>query len=134
IIRRPPSSTLFPYTTLFRSYLVATRRSRACRPACFMTSSPALQASSGWTSLLVKQREAAACSQLRCVPPDLRGDGARHASRESLPPSKPCRPHGVWTTAERSQSDPFIVRPPTDHGQMTLPIGFVRLARLDLPL
>src|SRR5436190_23683709 len=58
-----------------------------------MTSSPALQASSGWTSLLFKQRERAACPQLRCVPPDLRGDGARHASHESLPPSKPYRPH-----------------------------------------
>src|SRR5919198_313674 len=65
---------------------------RGDQPA-FMTSSPALQASSGWTSLLFKQRERAACPQLRCVPPDLRGDGPRHASHESLPPSKPCRPH-----------------------------------------
>src|SRR6059036_2110878 len=65
---------------------------RGDQPA-FMTSSPALQASSGWTSLLIKQRERAACPQLRCVPSDLRGDGPRHASHESLPPSKPCRPH-----------------------------------------
>src|SRR3712207_8623096 len=29
MIRRPPRSTLFPYTTLFRSRTVATRRARA---------------------------------------------------------------------------------------------------------
>jgi hypothetical protein len=57
-----------------------------------MTSSPAPQARTGWTSLLIKQRERAANPQLRCVPSDLRVDGARHASHESLPPSKPCRP------------------------------------------
>src|SRR5262249_32530946 len=57
-----------------------------------MTSVHAPKAKTWGTSLLIKQRERAACPQLRCVPPDLRGDGARHASRESLPPSKPCRP------------------------------------------
>src|SRR3712207_7082977 len=31
MIRRPPRSTLFPYTTLFRSRLRSTRRSRAPR-------------------------------------------------------------------------------------------------------
>src|SRR5437868_15506035 len=60
-----------------------------------MTSSHAPKAKTWWTSLLIKQRERAACPQLRCVPPDLRVDGARHASRESLPPSKPCRPQGA---------------------------------------
>src|SRR5258708_16658153 len=29
MIRRPPRSTLFPYTTLFRSYLKSARRSRS---------------------------------------------------------------------------------------------------------
>src|SRR2546427_7758162 len=32
MIRRPPRSTLFPYTTLFRSY-ISTKRSRASRLA-----------------------------------------------------------------------------------------------------
>src|SRR5438270_7236888 len=30
MIRRPPRSTLFPYTTLFRSHLAGTGRVRAC--------------------------------------------------------------------------------------------------------
>ena len=37
MIRRPPRSTLFPYTTLFRSYLLGDRESRpagACRSEC----------------------------------------------------------------------------------------------------
>src|SRR3712207_7765522 len=33
MIRRPPRSTLFPYTTLFRSPESAARRARAARPA-----------------------------------------------------------------------------------------------------
>src|SRR2546426_6606210 len=31
MIRRPPRSTLFPYTTLFRSVFIPPRRGRACR-------------------------------------------------------------------------------------------------------
>src|SRR6266545_6538577 len=34
MIRRPPRSTLFPYTTLFRSACGRARRRRACRSAC----------------------------------------------------------------------------------------------------
>src|SRR6266536_3957919 len=34
MIRRPPRSTLFPYTTLFRSALAAGRRAPDCRAAC----------------------------------------------------------------------------------------------------
>src|SRR2546422_6713984 len=43
MIRRPPRSTLFPYTTLFRScsvvscrssWCLRTRRPRTCNPAC----------------------------------------------------------------------------------------------------
>src|SRR6476660_2371461 len=66
-----------------------------------MTSVHAPKAKTWGTSLLIKQRERAACPQLRCVPPDLRGDGARHASHESLPPSKPFRPHAGVTDRER---------------------------------
>src|SRR5260370_30213283 len=39
MIRRPPRSTLFPYTTLFRSSL-ATRRIRACGPSPGRLSEP----------------------------------------------------------------------------------------------
>src|SRR6267143_524901 len=34
MIRRPPRSTLFPYTTLFRSPAAAGRRAKDSRPAC----------------------------------------------------------------------------------------------------
>src|SRR5256885_12550643 len=40
MIRRPPRSTLFPYTTLFRSACCG-NRSRRCRPPCLRRSSPA---------------------------------------------------------------------------------------------
>src|SRR5215813_15279079 len=33
MIRRPPRSTLFPYTTLFRSPVPSARRAPACRPS-----------------------------------------------------------------------------------------------------
>src|SRR2546427_5132387 len=41
MIRRPPRSTLFPYTTLFRSPVISTRKSTttACRGACRCCSS-----------------------------------------------------------------------------------------------
>ena len=38
-------------------------------------------------------RERTDCPQLTDVPPDLRVSGARHASHDSAPPSKPSRPH-----------------------------------------
>src|SRR5476651_1509404 len=34
MIRRPPRSTLFPYTTLFRSPVTVVERSRKLRPRC----------------------------------------------------------------------------------------------------
>ena len=44
---------------------------------------------------LIRLRERTVYPQLTDVPSDLRVNGARHASRESLPPSKPGRPHVV---------------------------------------
>src|SRR5215211_2981007 len=44
---------------------------------------------------LIRLRERTVYPQLTDVPSDLRVNGARHASRESLPPSKPCRPPEV---------------------------------------
>ena len=77
----------------------ASRRPRpgttsSSQPAC-LTSTPRAQATCRWTSLLVKQRERAANPQLWLFPPDLRVDGARHASHGPIPPSKPSRPH-MW--------------------------------------
>jgi hypothetical protein len=47
----------------------------------------------GRRSQLIKLRERTNYPQLTDVPSDLRVNGARHASYESSPPSKPCRPH-----------------------------------------
>ena len=44
---------------------------------------------------LIKQRERTDCPQLTDVPSDLRVNGARHASRDSVPPSKPNSPPSV---------------------------------------
>src|SRR6188474_3187891 len=41
---------------------------------------------------LIKQRERTDCPQLTDVPSDLRVNGARHASRNPVPPSKPNSP------------------------------------------
>src|SRR2546422_2630168 len=47
MIRRPPRSTLFPYTTLFRSRLGLTRlgRSRSAKPSDVLVSDQRLQSS-----------------------------------------------------------------------------------------
>src|SRR5262249_44331783 len=84
--------------------LVVARRNRQRRPAsCYDIRSRPEGEDERDVACLIKPRERAACPQLRCVPPDLRGDGARHASRDSLPPSKPYRPHiyKVWPRRAR---------------------------------
>src|SRR5262249_53603800 len=96
-----------------------------------MTSVPAPEAKTGGTSRLIKQRERAACPQLRCVPPDLRGDGARHASRESLPPSKPCRP--LRQTRKVRAKRTYDSTEASHRRQMSQPVGVVRLDGLDVP-
>jgi len=57
-----------------------------------MTSDPTPQAKAGGRRRLFRRRERAANPQLWFFPSDLRVDGARHASRVRLSPSKPCRP------------------------------------------
>src|SRR3954464_14437880 len=52
---------------------------------------------------LIRLRERTEYPQLTDVPSDLRVNGARHASRESLPPSKPSRPQ-VWCVAAQVNS------------------------------
>src|SRR5436190_8955723 len=54
---------------------------------------PTTRRGQGRRSQLIKLRERTNYPQLRDIPSDLRVNGARHASCESLPPSKPCRPH-----------------------------------------
>src|SRR3712207_7833488 len=50
MIRRPPRSTLFPYTTLFRSIEPRTERNRNARARCEHIRDPRRRhAGSGWT-------------------------------------------------------------------------------------
>src|SRR6476660_3992002 len=54
---------------------------------------------------LIRLRERTEYPQLTDVPSDLRVNGARHASRESLPPSKPNRPQTWCAAAQVRTSD-----------------------------
>ena len=53
---------------------------------------PATRRGQGERHCLIKQRERTDCPQLTDVPSDLRVNGARHASRNPVPPSKPNSP------------------------------------------
>ena len=68
---------------------------------------PTTRRGQGRRSQLIKLRERTVYPQLTDVPSDLRVNGARHASRESLPPSKPCRPQ---TEVARTSEDLAILR------------------------
>src|SRR5258708_26194385 len=48
MIRRPPRSTLFPYTTLFRSGIVSGWRSRALLPPCATTATECCSTRALW--------------------------------------------------------------------------------------
>ena len=54
---------------------------------------PTTRRGQGRRSQRIRLRERTNYPQLTDVPSDLRVNGARHASYESSPPSKPCRPH-----------------------------------------
>src|SRR2546423_5609607 len=59
MIRRPPRSTLFPYTTLFRSSPLTTPRDSAAAPSCSIAppALPALQASAPSASARLRSEE-----------------------------------------------------------------------------
>ena len=77
-------------------HLAVGRRAAVQPPACLMASGPQPPGEVGADAhSLIKLRERTDYPQLRDIPSDLRVNGARHASRESLPPSKPYRPHEV---------------------------------------
>src|SRR5258708_26987942 len=60
MIRRPPRSTLFPYTALFRSSVILTSRSRVghlCRKACLVIDTPVYLTSSTVTVEDVRSEE-----------------------------------------------------------------------------
>ena len=103
---------------------------------------PTTRRGQGRRSQRIRLRERTEYPQLTDVPSDLRVNGARHASRESLPPSKPCRPlksglaerTGVF--AKRLLS-PFIITAPAGlRGQLpsstcSLDWGCTASSRLD---
>src|SRR5437016_5420102 len=108
VVSRPPSKSDGNRRSLAPKSLIAALRRPARRPACiYDIRPPSHRRGRGGRRYLIKQRERAACSQLRCVPPDLRGDGARHASRESLPPSKPYRPPVAWPMRYHELASPL---------------------------
>jgi hypothetical protein len=82
---------------------------------------PTTRPGQGRRSQLIRLRERTDYPQLTDVPSDLRVNGARHASRESLPPSKPFRPLGVRTAPAREprSSDSWHCTPaaPTDQAR-----------------
>lgn len=94
--------------------LTTGRRAAVRPPACLMASDPPPSGKARADAhSLIRLRERTEYPQLTDVPSDLRVNGARHASRESLPPSKPCRPHLERTARRRSSSliRTIIVRP-----------------------
>ncbi len=56
---------------------------------------PTTRRGQGERHCLIKQRERTDCPQLTDVPSDLRVNGARHASHDPVPPSKPNSPPKV---------------------------------------
>src|SRR5690348_17665155 len=70
MIRRPPRSTLFPYTTLFRSFAITS--SPTPKPCTEM--SPCHHVSTGWSSSVCTSRFAAALPA---------GSGLNHTSERS---------------------------------------------------
>src|SRR3954449_3970659 len=75
---------------------------------------------------LIRLRERTEYPQLTDVPSDLRVNGARHASRESLPPSKPCRPQ------RGAPGDPELNQRPRSRDASATP-PFYRVQRLRAP-
>jgi hypothetical protein len=68
--------------------------------------SPTTRRGQGERHCLIKQRERTDCPQLTDVPSDLRVNGARHASRDSVPPSKPNSPPTVDPSRTRLRCAP----------------------------
>src|SRR3972149_9282152 len=89
MIRRPPRSTLFPYTTLFRSRFVRGEGSRACREGASAGPSPRDRKSTRLNSSHSQISYAVFClkkkdgSEPKLLPPahcaDLRAPRQRHA-------------------------------------------------------
>src|SRR5258705_7475355 len=85
MIRRPPRSTLFPYTTLFRSWCSRTRRSGPSRPSGRpagkgLPASPVLGLA-GWTGTVPRYWRCAR-SRPRPEPTTRRRDPAHEDGRE----------------------------------------------------
>jgi hypothetical protein len=63
-----------------------------------MTSTPGPQADRGRRSQVLRLRERAACPQLVLFPSFVEGDGPRHASCETVPPSNLGRPRALCSS------------------------------------
>jgi len=77
-------------------HLTIARRAAARSPACLMTFGPQPPGEvKANAHSLIRLRERTENPQLTDVPSDLRVNGARHASRDLAPPSKPMSPPPV---------------------------------------
>ena len=85
---------------------------------------PTTRRGQGERHCLIKQRERTDCPQLTDVPSDLRVNGARHASHDPVPPSKPNSPPKVIACGSGTLnpaahpvyggSHPNAIRPPAE--------------------
>src|SRR5258705_9141693 len=64
MIRRPPRSTLFPYTTLFRSFSAAMARSRSGNRDCRGIGNPRTQPHMGPSAIVMLDPRTEGCPQL----------------------------------------------------------------------
>jgi hypothetical protein len=89
-------------------HLTIARRAAARSPACLMTFGPQPPGEvKANAHSLIRLRERTENPQLTDVPSDLRVNGARHASRDLAPPSKPMSPPRLRSvTKERRRGVP----------------------------
>ena len=109
---------------------------------------PATRRGQGERHSLIKLRERTDCPQLTDVPSDLRVNGARHASRNLMPPSKPISPPQAECVTHRTllryvflsykvhprggstkQDPPYIARSPKPEAEIKTPGPFVSSSR-----
>src|SRR2546430_16987747 len=93
MIRRPPRSTLFPYTTLFRSLSPSTRRqiAEARRAGLRVLATP--DAGRGDAATAAAEAGAEAARLLAAEPFDLVAVTAGETAPPPYPPPRPPRPH-----------------------------------------
>src|SRR5258708_28497793 len=89
MIRRPPRSTLFPYTTLFRSVIAACALAQGCKPPNYPTGAIEQQFYAGGTWAVSSQTGTMCCDSLENKLGGLRSE--EHTSELQSPDHLVCR-------------------------------------------